>query len=367
MRVRGIITRRRSVGKHLAFADIQVDGSEEVLKVVFQRNSDVWNSEYDDTFPTKKSQLPYGAVVSVDLSENDEASEEEKAKALQVKSWLLLSNPHKEAAQLAKHEEGGISCSDYFKVRADAYFKYNNHQSEGKNRNSKKKANSGTEGDQGRRQTADGEKRIRNPNPNDAFSHGDNQSKSLRARLFAAWLLKTYDVEELKKGTGVLDIAGGKGKLSIELSLQGMIPCTIVDPLVRKHGKKLDPRVAKRIRKASAPHPALISCEFNTTTFVDEYEKLVHDASMLVGIHPDEPTEDILDLALKFDKPVAIVPCCVFPGLFPSRTLPSGEGVQTHEQFLEYLLAKDDRLRIETLPFEGRNRVIYLATTLCVR
>ncbi|CAJ1966783.1 unnamed protein product [Cylindrotheca closterium] len=363
MRVRGNITRRRCIGKHLAFADIKVDGGDEVLKIVFQRDSDAWNSEYDDTFPTKNSKLPYDAVVSVDLCDKDETTEERNNGALQVKSWLLLSNPREEALRLAKHKEGGISCSDYLKVRGTAYLKYNSHQSGDNPENSKKKANSDLEGKQESKQTDNGEKLTQdNPNPNDAFSHGDNRSKSMRAKLFAAWLLKTYDVEELKKGTGVLDVAGGKGKLSIELSLQGMIPCTIVDPLVRKHGKKLDPRVAKRIRMASAPHPELISREFNTTSFVQDYERLVQDASMLVGIHPDEPTEDILDLALKFEKPVAIVPCCVFPGLFPLRTLNSGKGVQTYEQFLEYLLAKDGRLRIEKLPFEGRNQIIYLAT-----
>jgi hypothetical protein len=340
-----------------------VDGGDEVLKIVFQRDSDAWNSEYDDTFPTKNSKLPYDAVVYVDLCDKDETTKAGKNGVLQVKSWLLLSNPREEALRLAQHKEGGISCSDYLKVRGAAYLKYNNHQGGGNIDNSKKKVNTDVQGELESKQSDDDEKLARLAySPNDAFSHGDNRSKNMRAKLFAAWLLKTYDVEELKKGTGVLDIAGGKGKLSIELSLQGMIPCTIVDPLVRKHGEKLDPRVAKRIRKASAPHPDLISREFNTTSFVQDYENLVQDASMLVGIHPDEPTEDILDLALKFEKPVAIVPCCVFPGLFPLRILPSGKGVQAYEQFLEYLLAKDDRLRIETLPFEGRNQVVYLET-----
>lgn len=356
--MRGNITRRRCIGKHLAFADIQVDGSHEVLKIVFQRDSDAWNSEYDDTFPTKNSKLPYGAVVSVDLCENDERNKEEGKDTLQVKSWLLLSNPREEALRVAKHKEGGISCSDYLKVRGAAYLKYNNHQINDNSENVKKKANDQIDHEQDTKQIDGGK---RDPNI-EVFSHGDNRSKSLRAKLFATWLLRKYSVEEMKKGSGVLDVAGGKGKLSIELSLQGMIPCTIVDPLVRKHGKKLDPRVAKRIRKASAPHPDLISREFNTTTFVQEYENLVQNASMLVGIHPDEPTEDILDLALKFEKPVAIVPCCVFPGLFPLRTLPCGKGVRTYEEFLQYLLTKDERLRIETLPFEGRNKVIYLAT-----
>lgn len=348
MRVRGNITRRRCVGKHLAFADIQVDGSEEVLKIVFQRDSEAWNSEYDASFPTKKSKLPYGAVVSVELWERNDAKKEESG-ALQVKSWLLLSNPREEALRHAKDKEGGISCTEYLKARGDTYLKYNNHDQRERGGTYLKCNNHDQRGETNE-----------NSNQVDVFSHGDNRSKSLRAKIFAAWLLKTYDVAELRKGSGVLDVAGGKGKLSIVLSLQGMIPCTIVDPLVRKHGKKLDPRVAKRIRKAAAPHPDLLSQEFNTTSFVKEHENLIKNVSMLVAIHPDEPTEDILDLALTMNKPVAIVPCCVFPGLFPLRTLPNGKRVRTYEAFLQYLLAKDDRLRLETLPFEGRNQVIYL-------
>ena len=33
--------------------------------------------------------------------------------------------------------------------------------------------------------------------------------------------------------------------------------------------------------------------------------------------------------------------------------------VRNYEDFLQYLLAKDDRLKMVTLPFEGKNKVIY--------
>jgi len=41
--------------------------------------------------------------------------------------------------------------------------------------------------------------------------------------------------------------------------------------------------------------------------------------SMVVGMHPDEATEPILDLCLAAGKAFAIIPCCVFPGFNPSR------------------------------------------------
>lgn len=348
MKVVGYITRRRCTGKHLTFADIQVEESDsfdenEKVHVVFQRNSPHWNLDLDDTFPTKKSKLPYGAKVGLALCQ----VETERGTSLVVKEWEMLFNPRDEALRAATQQEGqGISCSDYLQSRGTAFFKYNEKFMHDKvpKRISSKDMNHIVEA------SKDGSE----------FCHGDNHAKSMRARLFAGWLIERYGNELLQKGSGVLDIAGGKGKLSIELSLQGKIPCTIIDPLIRKHGKRLNPREAKRIRKEQAPHPNLVSQEFNATTFPDEYPDLIANSSMLIGIHPDEPTEDILDLALKYQKPVAIVPCCVFPGFFPLRVLSCGTAVRTYDQFLDYLLSKDDRLKLETLPFEGRNKVIYL-------
>jgi hypothetical protein len=349
MQVVGYITRRRCVGKHLTFADIQVEESasfaeNEKVQVVFQRDSPHWNLDLDDTFPTKNSNLPYGAKVAVELCEY----ETERGVLLAVKSWQLLSNPRDEALRAASQNGGeGISCSDYLKSRRIAFLRHN--EAIMSDKEPKKKG------------VEDTNQSIAVSKGGSEFFHGDNHAKSMRAKVFATWLMETYGIEELQKGSGILDIAGGKGKLSIELSLQGNIPCTIVDPLVRKHGKRLHPREAKRIRKAQAPHPEMVSQEFNTTTFPKEYRDLIDNSSMLIGIHPDEPTEDILDLALTYQKPVAVVPCCVFPGFFPLRTLPCGTAVRTYEQFLDYLLAKDDRLKLETLPFEGRNKVVYLA------
>ena len=65
-----------------------------------------------------------------------------------------------------------------------------------------------------------------------------------------------------------LVVAGGKGKLSIQLALQGKIQSTVIDPLVRKHGDKLDSIGAKRIRKAKAPHPAFLSKEFKSSSLL---------------------------------------------------------------------------------------------------
>ena len=42
---------------------------------------------------------------------------------------------------------------------------------------------------------------------------------------------------------------------------------------------------------------------------------------LLIGMHPDQATESIVDMALKYQKPFAIVPCCVFAQENPHRRL----------------------------------------------
>mmetsp|Transcript_22581 Transcript_22581/g.34380 ORF Transcript_22581/g.34380 Transcript_22581/m.34380 type:complete len:398 (+) Transcript_22581:60-1253(+) len=371
MKAIGFITRRRCIGKNLTFADIQVEETDEkewigtIIKVVFQRNSAAWNSEFDESFPYKTSKLPYGGKVMVDIALTEEEGKRDDFENYDVRSWELLENPRDEAlAAAAQYGAEGISCTLYLRARAAAYSRFNNDRGRPK-KTRKKNLKQSTSSDDavdmlsnGATEDEPGEPPTQNPSGE--FSHGDNKAKSMRAKIFASWLIESFGIETLKQGTGVLDIAGGKGKLSIELAVQGNIPSTIVDPLVRKHGKKLDPREAKRIRRLGAPHPNLIAKPFNQSTFLEESEELLMQSSICVGLHPDECTEDILDMALRYNKPVAIVPCCVFPGCFPLRNLPCGKPVRTYEEFLQYLLAKDERLKIEKLSFEGKNQVLFL-------
>ena len=50
------------------------------------------------------------------------------------------------------------------------------------------------------------------------------------AGVFRVWLLNTFGEEYLKSGTGVLDVAGGKGELSFELFNLNAVRCTVIDP-----------------------------------------------------------------------------------------------------------------------------------------
>lgn len=113
-------------------------------------------------------------------------------------------------------------------------------------------------------------------------------------------------------------------------------------------------------------------------------QKLIKDATILLGIHSDGATEAIIDSALHFKKPFCVIPCCVFPSFFPNRFLRvSADGsnalsppctiigsqdneknvklipVRTHEQFCKFLVQKHPRFVMKLLPFDGRNVAIY--------
>ncbi|KAL8446110.1 hypothetical protein Emag_004850 [Eimeria magna] len=53
---------------------------------------------------------------------------------------------------------------------------------------------------------------------------------SLRGSVFADWLVSTYGAERLQRGSGVVEIAGGRGELAFELAVKHGIAITIIDP-----------------------------------------------------------------------------------------------------------------------------------------
>jgi len=88
--------------------------------------------------------------------------------------------------------------------------------------------------------------------------------------------------------------------------------------------------------------------------------RLLRASSVVVGLHPDQATDHIVDYALAFGKPFAVVPCCTFAKLFPRRRTGDGRQVRSYEQLLDHLQAKHPAIRRTTVDgMAGRNVVLY--------
>jgi hypothetical protein len=191
--------------------------------------------------------------------------------------------------------------------------------------------------------------------PDDPWSDDQKACKPHRAKVFATWLVETF---ALSSGSRVLDVAGGKGDVSIELAQHG-VACTVVEPNLRQPAKR---RAAMGAGACAQAAPAV---QWREAMFVgDETDLPAHD--LIIGLHPDQATEPIVDAALRTGMPFAVVPCCVFASECP-RTLRTEGGrdmpVVAYGAFVEYLQQKATVAgrfcNLAFLPVRGKNRVLY--------
>ena len=111
---------------------------------------------------------------------------------------------------------------------------------------------------------------------------------------------------------------------------------------------------AKRRRKQQQQQdgrrraPELLARTFDGQLLSELAERVV----LLVGMHPDQATEDVVECGLRNGIPFAVVPCCVFAHLDSRRPT-------TYEAFVEHLAGKDPGVKRARLNFRGRDTVLY--------
>jgi hypothetical protein len=219
--------------------------------------------------------------------------------------------------------------------------------------------------------------------------------KSQRAILLAKWMVDIFGREKLNAGSGVIDVGGGRGGLTFELQVIHGIKVTLIDTrpfkLTRRQHKILDQEAVGTVdaeeeeggmfgplglvkeRKEKDPKSAASSTEIQVmegrfhqiqAIFANDLwqqpslvSSLLCNSSLVVGLHPDQATNGILDFAIEANKPFAIVPCCVFPTMF-QRHLSNGEKVLTTQQLVEWIQVKGGA-SVTALPFSGANTVCY--------
>jgi SAM-dependent methyltransferase len=373
--LRGTIIRRRCLGRFIAFADVLStqepdDYSEAGKKSTVTTTWTITFRKDDletDSFPAKKTALPFGGQCHAKLIRRTPEGE------WLVKSWELTNNPRCEAIEHARLDGGGISSSHYLRERRKA-FEATLLNARPISREEPSPVvvavRSGNSFCSSPPSTTN-KKRPAIDEDDTASSQQQHPPTSGNAhKVFAAWLVDHLLLKGVEKTNYVLDVGGGKGRLSLELSHLAAAKCTVVDPVRRK----LPLQQIKQLVKQGKPVPDFVASYFanayydglpvevgaNTPVWATESAKLASTHTCLVGLHPDQCTEDIVDAALAHGKPFAVVPCCVYPDLFAKRKLKKdGRDVRSYDDFLAYLMEKDDRIKQIALPFAGKNICIY--------
>ncbi|KAG0353966.1 hypothetical protein BG005_006825 [Podila minutissima] len=262
------------------------------------------------------------------------------------------------------------------------------------------------------------ERKVRARIQDDPHATSSKVPHSQRAFIFGRWIVEKYGREYLNSGSGVLDIAGGKGQISLFLTHMFGIRSTVIEPNVRPdkpyQRKNLMSVIQKQMdieaggdghfyRKyvSSETEPPKASQDSKTADtsvdvdldldeeakkerrrikkqqlsqfvvprlstlmndqFEEQYPGVLESASILIGMHPDQATEPTVDMALKHRKPFAVVPCCVFAHENPERRLRDGGEVNTTFDFIQYLMEKESSVPMQKdfLPFDGMNIVVH--------
>ncbi|KAG0031931.1 hypothetical protein BGZ81_000280 [Podila clonocystis] len=261
------------------------------------------------------------------------------------------------------------------------------------------------------------ERKVRARIQDDPHAMSSKVPHSQRAFIFCRWIVAKYGCEYLNSGSGVLDIAGGKGEISLFLTHMFGIRSTVVEPNVRRDKpyqrknlmsviqKQMDIEAGgdghfyrKYISSETEPPERQLDSKTKDSSvdlnldeeakkkerrqikkqllsqfivprlstlmndqFEEQYPGVLKSASILIGMHPDQATEPTVDMALKYRKPFAVVPCCVFAHENPERRLRDGGEVNTTFDFIQYLMEKKSSVPMhkDFLPFDGMNIVVY--------
>lgn len=189
--------------------------------------------------------------------------------------------------------------------------------------------------------------------------------------VFAKWLIEKFGTEMLSSGSGVLDVAGGKGELCQALLNLGVSNATLLDP---------NPRCDENAVSFAVIARPLLGDASDLTNGEDvRIRERISTCSLIAGMHPDGATEAVIRTSLRLGVPFAILPCCFSQKLFPNKSVSENVPVhnstkvkvnpyQSYSVFCQHLMNMAPvgmRFEVENLPFQGRNKMIYVSNYSC--
>jgi len=89
-------------------------------------------------------------------------------------------------------------------------------------------------------------------------------------------------------------------------------------------------------------------------------KRKLRECSAIVGLHPDQSTDYIIDYALKTGKAFAVIPCCLHSKQFSGKKNSERQAIRDFGKLLEFYKRKAPGCIFSTtLDFEGKNTVLY--------
>jgi hypothetical protein len=151
-----------------------------------------------------------------------------------------------------------------------------------------------------------------------------------RGPLFAKFIVKQFP-----KAKFILDIAGGKGQVARSLANKG----------VRVHVIDAQPRLNGNSHSRISYQSGFFESSHTLRTHVKP--------DMIVGMHPDEATGEIIEFAVRHELPFAVVPCC--------RKGRHAKNIANFNAWIKKLksLAKGYEIKEHMLKMRGKNLVLY--------
>jgi len=131
-------------------------------------------------------------------------------------------------------------------------------------------------------------------------------------------MIRTWGVELLSSGSGVIDVGGEPGFVAMAL-LQRGVPAMVVDPSWGLTGKtnRLT-NIEQMMQMPGCPRFSAFR-EIFDENFYKQHAELVASASAIVSLYGDEATEPSLRFAASLGKPCALIPCNECIRFFPSN------------------------------------------------
>lgn len=163
---------------------------------------------------------------------------------------------------------------------------------------------------------------------------------SRRFDLFAAFIERQVS----NKNARIADVAAGKGYLSLALRQRGF-----------KNVISFEPKSRNKIK----------GLQYKARYFEGG------DFDVIVGMHPDQATDVILDEAARIRATAIVVPCCALPTrwtfwdmpMHQSRGIPTHRSNTSYSRWIDHLIRESAKRGLQldktALPMNGRNLVLY--------